>query len=171
MRFKCTTCQAEHDLEEVSFGADAPVQWNLLNDAEREESELTDDMCFIWSLEGPSVYIRGCLEIPIQGAKRSFTWGVWCSLSKESAGEILEHWEDPDRETIGPHFGWLCTKIPGYPDTVFLKTMVHQRAPGLRPLVELESTSHPLAVDHISGIEPERLQQMVVALMHEREEP
>src|SRR5215831_8075762 len=43
------------------------------------------------------------------------------------------------------------TKVPGYPDTAFLKTMVHQREVGVRPSVELEPTDRPLAVDQRDG--------------------
>jgi hypothetical protein len=107
------------------------------------------------------------LEIPIRGAGRSFTWGVWCSLSEQSYDEISEHWDDPGRSSIGPHFGWLCTKIPGYPDTAFLKTTVHQRDVGTRPLVELEPNDHALAVDQRMGIEELRLRELVVALLHD----
>jgi hypothetical protein len=67
---------------------------------------------------------------------------------------------------FGPHFGWLCTKIPDYPDTVFLKSMVHQREVGQRPIVELELTDHPLAVDQRCGIEQARLREIVMRLMH-----
>jgi hypothetical protein len=49
---------------------------------------------------------------------------------------------------------------------MFLKTMVHQREIGVRPRVELEATNHPLAVDQRDGIEPDRLKQMVIELLH-----
>jgi len=167
MRFRCTTCRAEHDLDEISFGTDAPVQWNLVSDEERSRSLLAEEQCEIESHEGRSFYIRACLEIPIRGTGRTFTWGVWCSLSEESYEEVSQHWDDPTRVSLGPHFGWLCTKIPGYPDTVFLKTMVHQRDVGVRPLIELEVTDHPLAVDQREGIEEDRLKKMVIELLHE----
>jgi hypothetical protein len=167
MRFTCTTCGAEHDLDEISFGTDAPLQWDLLSEDERARSLLGGEQCEIESEEGHSFYIRGCLDIPIRGAGRAFTWGVWCSLSERSYHEIADHWEDSDRGSIGPHFGWLCTKVPGYPDTAFLKTMVRQRGVGVRPLVELEATEHPLAVDQREGIEEERLRSIVIGLLHE----
>jgi hypothetical protein len=132
---------------------------------------LGGEQCEIESKEGGSFYIRACLEIPIRGAGRRFTWGVWCSLSEKSYIEISEHWDDSARLSLGPHFGWLCTKIPGYPDTVFLKTMVHQRDMGVRPLVELEPTDHPLAIDQRDGIDEERLKKMVVELLHQGGQP
>jgi hypothetical protein len=70
---------------------------------------------------------------------------------------------------LGPHFGWLCTKIPGYHDTVFLKTMVHQREVGLRPSVELEPTEHPLAVDQRQGIDEKRMRKIASGLLHSAE--
>jgi hypothetical protein len=178
MRFQCTKCGAEHDTEEISFGAPAPLQWNLLSAAERERSELGEEQCIIESQEGTSYYLRACLEIPIQDTERGFTWGVWCSLSEKNFAEIAAHWDDPQRESIGPHFGWLCTAVPLYPDTAFLKTTVHQRAPGFRPLVELEGTgyrpltelegsAHPLAIDQQQGISAARLQEIVTLLLHE----
>jgi hypothetical protein len=167
MRFTCTICGADHDLEEISFGSDAPLQWSLLSDDERSRSLLGDEQCEIESDEGRSFYIRACLEIPIRATDRAFTWGVWCSLSETSYQEIAEHWEDPARPSLGPHFGWLCTAIPGYPDTAFLKTMVHQREVGTRPRVVLGPTDHPLAIDQRDGIEEARLRDILIGLLHD----
>jgi hypothetical protein len=47
MKFICFTCGAEHDIDEISFGSDTPVQWALLLDAERSRSLLTGDQCEI----------------------------------------------------------------------------------------------------------------------------
>jgi hypothetical protein len=87
-------------------------------------------------------------------------------LSEQSYDEISEHWDGHVRSSLGPHFGWLCTKIPGYLDTAFLKTMVHQRDIDVRPWVELEQTDHPLAVDQRAGIEEHRLRELVIGLLH-----
>ncbi len=167
MRFTCATCGSEHDLDQISFGTDAPVQWDLLSEDERSQSGLAGEQCEIESHEGRSFYIRACLEIPIRGTGRTFVWGVWCSLSENSYAEISEHWDDPRRSRLGPHSGWLCTKIPGYADTIFLKTMVHQRDVGVRPLVELEATDHLLAVDQQDGIDEDRMKEIVIGLLHE----
>jgi len=166
MPFICSVCNAEHSLDEISFGTAAPAQWDLLNETERSRSLLGGEQCEIDCAEGKSYYIRACLEIPIVGKNRSFTWGVWCSLSEGNYAEVAEHWEDPARENLGPYFAWLCTSIPHYPDTMYLKTMVHQRAVGRRPLVELEPTDHPLSVDQRLGITEERLKDIVVKVLH-----
>ncbi|MBN2210738.1 MAG: DUF2199 domain-containing protein [Sedimentisphaerales bacterium] len=166
MNFTCSICGGEHSLDEVSFGSNAPLQWRLLSDAERSQSFLSDEQCEIESHEGRSFYIRACLVLPIQESSRTFTWGVWCSLSEASYTEMAQYWEDPARTKRGPYFGWLCTSIPGYPETAFLKSLVHQREVGLRPLVELEATDHPLALDQKNGIQESRLREIVNKLIH-----
>jgi hypothetical protein len=169
MQFMCSCCGLVHDASDISFGANSPLQWDLLSEEERATSELGSDQCVIDTGAERHFFVRACLEIPIRGSHRPFSWGVWVSLSEKSFLEMSEHWEDPDRSRLGPYFGWLCTKVPEYPDTMFLKTRVHERAPGLRPTVELEKSDHPLAIDQREGIEPKRLREIVTRLLHPEE--
>ena len=166
MVFTCRTCGQQHDAGDISFGAEAPVQWNLLSDSERSESLLGGEQCVIEKGSDRHFFVRACLEVPIQGTDRTFTWGVWVSLSETNFAEMAEHWLDEARTKLGPYFGWLCTVIPEYPDTVFLKTMVHQRPVGQRPNVVLEVSDHPLSVDQRSGIDPERMLEIVSRVLH-----
>jgi hypothetical protein len=53
---------------------------------------------------------------------------------------------------------------------MFLKTMVYHRALGLRPLVELEPTDHPLAVHQREGIPPSELQKIITSVLHSASE-
>lgn len=165
-RSKCAVCGESHDLSEMSLGADAPALWDVITDAERARSELTPDVCVIRADAEESRYIRGSLEVPIRGTTKVFTWGVWCSLSEASFDELIRHWDDPRRVDLGPHFGWLCTAIATYPDTMYLKTRVHQRPPGQRPWIELEPTDHPLAIHQRDGIDSAELQRMITRLIH-----
>jgi hypothetical protein len=49
-------------------------------------------------------------------------------------------------------FGWLSTSIPCYPETINLKTNVHNSPIGVTPYIELEPTEHPLAMEKREGI-------------------
>jgi len=167
MKFNCTTCGDEHDLSEISFGADAPAQWHLLTDEERAKSELNEEQCVLETMDGHHFFIRARLQVPIKDSKDSFTWGVWCSLSEKSFIEMSDHWDDPDRIKKGPYFGWLCTQIPGYPDTMFLKTRVHQAPVGLRPTVEIEKYDHSLSIDQYQGITIDKLKGIILNLLHD----
>jgi hypothetical protein len=166
MQFTCSCCREVHDISQISLGANAPVQWDLLTEAERAVFELGQELCVIESDGGRHYFVRACLEIPIKGTDRAFTWSVWVSLSEASFLEMSDHWEDPVRTDLGPYLGWLCTKVPEYPDSVFLKTRVSQRPVGLRPLVELEPTDHPLAVHQREGIGLARMQEIITKALH-----
>jgi len=95
-----------------------------------------------------------------------FEWGVWISLSDRSYRFVVDSWNDPDRASSSPMFGWLNTRLPVYPDTLNLKAMVHLRSGNLRPRVEVEPTDHPLAVEQRTGITVDRLCEVAVALLH-----
>jgi len=166
-KFRCETCNDEHDLADIAFGADAPAQWDILTDAERDQSALTSDQCVIESSEGKYYFVRACLDIPILGADLFFTWGVWVSLSERSFLEIAERWTDPSRIIAGPYFGWLCTRLPDYPDSMYLRAMLHQRPVGQRPSIELEPSDHPLARDQRFGVERLIVEQIVCRLLHQ----
>ncbi len=165
-KFICSTCNEEHDLEDLSFGADSPKQWDGLTDKEKEQSELDSDTCFIKTSTEEHFFIRGCLDIPITGSDKIYTWGVWVSLSEKSMLEVCDNWENPERAQLGPYFGWFCTEIPTYPDTLFLKASVSQQPVGVRPRIELEPTDHPLAIHQRNGIDPEILKQKLLTLLH-----
>jgi hypothetical protein len=69
------------------------------------------------------------------------------------------------RENEPPYFGWLSTPVPGYPDTVNLKTRAHSSL-GNRPFIELESTNHPLAVEQRDGITMQRVFEIAEYIEH-----
>jgi len=166
MKFTCSTCGEEHDLANVTFGTEAPDQWSKLTEDERQASELGGEQCVIKTNSEEGYFVRALLEIPVQSRNQVFTWGVWCSLSKKSFLEVADHWHDDNRVNTGPNFGWLCTSIPGYAPTMFLKCQVHQQAVGIRPLVELEATDHELSLHQRNGITIGELQQIIAGILH-----
>ncbi|MFI0986366.1 DUF2199 domain-containing protein [Streptomyces exfoliatus] len=96
----------------------------------------------------------------------TFSWGVWVSLSEENFARTHDLWDDPAREQEPPYFGWLSTELPVYPhSTLQLKTHVHTRAVGQRPLIELEPTDHPLAVEQREGITTSRVRELADLLL------
>jgi hypothetical protein len=103
--------------------------------------------------------------------RRPFVWGVWTSLSEQSFMRTGEICDMPGRENEPPFFGWLCTALPLYPETLHLKTHVHTRPLGQRPLVELEPTDHPLAVEQRTGIPMDRVREIAEALLHPGQKP
>jgi hypothetical protein len=160
----CSCCGKQYSTLPLDFGADAPAYWYGIPPDERDaRAVLTPDFC---TIDGEDHFIRGCLELPIIGTDEKFVFGAWVSLSEASMRRAAELW---DAEVIGdepPRFGWLSTNIRVYSRTLELKAGVHFRGGGLRPLVEVEPTDHPLAVDQQKGITMQRVQEIVAALMH-----
>jgi hypothetical protein len=167
MRFTCTTCGKDHG-EIPSYGLDRPSQyWDVPVEKRGEDVFLTSDSCVI---ADRFFFIRGCIELPIVGTDELFEWGVWVSLKKENFFIWQDYYEIPQRSHIGPFFGWLCSLLPGYPETLHTKTMVHLRDNGLRPLIVLDKTDHPLSIEQRNGIAMARVQE-IIDLMEHKSEP
>jgi hypothetical protein len=133
----------------LAFHLPAPAYWSP--DLEGQEGcNLTDELCVI---DGQHFFVHALIEIPVHGQVDPFVWGAWASLSEDSYTRMVAAWETPGRESAAPMFGWLSNALPGYRrSTLSLKTMVHTRAVGLRPLVHVEPTRHRLAREQHGGI-------------------
>ncbi len=109
--------------------------------------KLTTDTCVV---DDELFLIRGVLRIPLTDEPEVFGFGVWVSQKQENFERYLANF---DSAKIGPFFGWLCTSIRYYEGgTQHLKTMAHFQGGNLRPLIQLEPSDHPLAVDQREGI-------------------
>jgi hypothetical protein len=161
--FTCSCCGQYHPGLAQGFSFEAPVYWSAELAAD-ESSVLGPEQCVI---KGEHYFIRGLIEIPVLDSGEVFSWDVWVSLSKDSFRQAVSLWESAGREAEPPYFGWLSSELGMYsPSTVNLKTNVHTRPIGVRPLVELEPTGHPLAVEQRTGITRERMRELVEAAMH-----
>jgi hypothetical protein len=153
--FLCACCDQVHQgpFPAIAFGAPA-FWWDHMEDAEGHE--LTSDTCVI---PGVGFFVRAVLRIPVLDAEEDFEWGVWVSLSEANFARFTA---PAGEETTDEAFGWLSSDLPGYePSTLELKTMVVPQGPELRPLVDVEPTDHPLAVEQHRGITVARVQEIV----------
>ncbi|MFD9062496.1 DUF2199 domain-containing protein [Kitasatospora purpeofusca] len=158
----CAGCAERHDGPPLSYGSPAPPGWNPRY-ARRRDSELTPDQ---YVIKGREFYVHGLIEIPVRDTGETFSWGVWASLSEPNFARTHDLWEDPAQEQEPPYFGWLVTELPVYPvSTLLIKTHVRTRAVDVRPLIELEPTDHPLAVEQREGITAERVRAFADLLL------
>ena len=159
----CRCCGKQFDTLPLDFACQAPDHWFQIPELERAlRGKLDSDVCL---LDDRDIFVRGCLEIPIIGQDDCFIWGVWVSVSEASFARILELWEASGIENKSPKFGWLCNNISIYPTTLNLKTHLHVRDGGRRPLIELEPTDHPLAIEQRHGISIKRVEEIATALL------
>ena len=147
-----------------ALSADAPAYYYSIAESERlGRCDLNSDLCVI---DEEFYFVRCNLRIPVQGLSEEFMWGVWVSLSRQNFADYLDNFENPDRATYGPYFGWLSADIGVYPDTQNLKVMVHPQEPDVRPQVEMEPTDHPLAIEQRNGITLDRLTEIYTEYLH-----
>jgi hypothetical protein len=169
MVWTCRTCGATHTGTPDSYAYDAPWPWYTIPEPERDKrSLLTEDYC---AIDAEDFFVRGCLEIPIIGRESPLIWGVWVSLSRTNWVRERSLSQDPSRTAEPAYFGWLSSRIEIYPDTASLKTNVHTQRVGKRPLVELQPTDHPLALEQRNGISEERLIEIAELTEHKWRHP
>jgi hypothetical protein len=159
---KCPHCN--NDLSELPlcYGIEAPHYFYTV--PEEKRTELTEDFCVI---DEQHFFIRGHIQIPIIDSHEKFIWSVWASLSAENFLKSNELLLVEGREDEEPYFGWLSTELSIYPvTTLSLKTRVHTQEVGAVPLIELEETDHPLAVEQREGITLERVKEIAHLINH-----
>ena len=157
--FRCSSCGEIHE-GAPSFAFTSPLAYDNLPPAEKENAHLDTDFCVV----GDHRFIRVCLEIPIIGIEAPFMWGVWVSLSEKNFERYVETYDDPVEED--EYFGWFCNRLPYYPDTVNLRTVVRPRRNNVRPFLELQPTEHPLSIDFYNGLTIQRAQEIAEIAMH-----
>ena len=161
--YRCRSCGEWHSELPFAYHSPAPAYWR----AEFEDdnlSELGDEQCVI---SDEHFFVRGLIRLPVLDAESDFEWGAWISLSRDNFTRMSEMWQTHGRESEPPYFGWLATELPAYSlTTLNLKTRVHTQPVGLRPLVELEPTDHPLASEQRDGIALARVQELAESLRH-----
>ncbi len=166
--FRCGECSELHR-GSPSFSYAKPPHYFAVPEAERAARiQLTTDTCVI---DNDTFFIRGLLEIPIDGVDEPFAWGVWVSQSRESFERYVETF-DKDQSGDGS-FGWLSVTMPGYidPDAELadLACNVQWRGNGLRPLVVPQECNHLLYQDYTNGISWDRAIDMAQQVMHKME--
>jgi len=158
-KYKCSVCGQDHT-DIPAFGAPAPALYYGIEESERKaRCSLGTDDCVV---DNEFYFIRALLHIPIHGVSQPFVWIVWVSQSPENFQRFVDTFHQSHRSDLEPTFGWFSSALPGYPDTLGLKSIVHFRDDLQRPLVELEHTNHPLAVEQREGITLDR----AAILMH-----
>jgi hypothetical protein len=165
VRWTCSRCGKEHVGLPFDWAFDSPMYWD---GGRTEDDWLTEDLC-VWTDDEPKLnyFIRGVLEIPVEGSEQKLGYGVWSSLSEDSFKQVVQHWDDPARTEQGPYFGWLSNSIPGYPDTRSLPLDVVIQEVETRPLFVLQEGDHPLIAEQREGITTERVRAIAEEQMHE----
>ncbi|WP_092772774.1 DUF2199 domain-containing protein [Hymenobacter actinosclerus] len=162
--FVCSRCGEFHAELPMCFGAEFPDYYFSIPINERARRvEIAESLCVI---DEEHFFVRGRIELPVLNSEEIFCWNVWTTLSKDNFIQTNTVWNDPERVNEPAYFGWLQTSLPGYPETLNLKTAVHTQAVGLIPRVEIMDENHPLVLEQKQGIGWPRVVELVEAALH-----
>lgn len=74
-------------------------------------------------------------------------------------------WNDKDRSSHGPYFGWLETMVPTYGNTINIKTMAYENGAGAIPNIQVFEEDHPLTNDQREGITFDKAQEKIQTIL------
>ncbi|UPL49490.1 DUF2199 domain-containing protein [Hymenobacter sublimis] len=155
MSYVCACCGETHEyLPDIGFAK--PENYFDVPPEQRDTRvQVTADTCII---DNQYFYIRGVIKIPLHDSESYFGIGAWISQKEENFWTYQQH---PNTDEIGPYFGWLCSDIPEFGETLSLKTQARFQCGNLRPWIELEPTNHPLSVAQHEGISADKAWEIV----------
>lgn len=166
MSYSCSICgQAHDDMPALAF--DSPHNYHVLSEEDKEAiAELTDDFCVIEHEGQTDYFIRAALFQEIADSDEMLHYGVWVSLSEKSFRDYEEHFEDDEYEAT--YFGYLCSQVAPYADTMSIKMNVVCSGDGHRPEViphRSEQMHLPFVRDYYEGISREEADRRVHAML------
>lgn len=163
----CLVCQQVHRHLPRVLGTTAPDDWLAITAGERMESELTPDVCILPDSGVTRHFLRGHIQLPVADDDEPFIWSVWVELDPTSMSLLAQRWSDPNRASMPPFFGRLATELPYPESTKHLQVSVHNRDPGMAPLLMVtHAPDHPLDIEQRSGISLHRVSELVALVRH-----
>jgi hypothetical protein len=150
LSYVCSQCGFAHEGLPAST-CRAPTLWLEATETERaEDFRLSDDFC---AFKNEHYFVRCVLQIPIVDSDSEvFEFGVWSTLSADNFKRYYDTFDDLDQSKLGPMFGWFSNRLADYPDTQSLACSVVPQDNRQRPLIVLEPTDHPLAIQQREGV-------------------
>ncbi|MFY2822717.1 DUF2199 domain-containing protein [Ruegeria sp. MALMAid1280] len=151
-----------------SFGYDMPIEVFDIPESERPERVWLDpDVCVI---DDKKFFVKGLLDIPIQGVKEPLSWGLWVTQTQAEL-EAYEDTRGTDRSGVVTS-GQITVTMPGYEgfdrhgNNHVLNCELVGQPKGLRPLIKLRPTLHVLYDDATSGIGWDKATDLVARVPH-----
>jgi len=152
MSFPCSVCGELHE-ERPAIAFSAPHYYHILSEEDKASlAILSEDFCIIEHGDQTDRFIRAVLNIPVKDSESNMEYGVWVSLSERNFEHYMDHFNDNlEGETF---FGYLCNAIPGYENTLLLKTNVVCCPADKRPQVypHESQSDNTFVKDYIKGI-------------------
>ncbi|CAL2104428.1 conserved protein of unknown function [Tenacibaculum sp. 190130A14a] len=148
---KCSQCGQVH-LEWPALTFKVPVNYDYLSNQEKSElGKLNSDFCEIHYEDQIDRFIRVTLTQKVNGFCENLNYGLWVSLSEKSYSDYKANFNSKNHKTR--YFGWLCSNIPGYAETISIPCDVITRTANSRPeIFPHQDFDHPFVRDYYDGI-------------------
>ncbi len=149
--FKCTECGQTHS-NWPALGFKSPANYDFLSDQEKLElGKLDLDFCEIHYKEQIDRFIRVILTQKVNDTCENLEYGLWVSLSEKSYSDYKSNFDNENHET--GYFGWLCSNIPEYGNTMSIPCDVITKSGNSRPeIFPHQDFDHPFVKDYYNGI-------------------
>jgi hypothetical protein len=151
--FVCSVCGEAHagELRDVRLTLPDPV-YELDEEERARRSWVGEDSSLLRDGDRDRHFVRGLLELPIAGEDEYFGYGVWVEVAPDDFDLLGRLWHDPEGWRHEPFEARLANELLPYRATVGLPLRLRLREVDVLPLVELEDSGHPLALDQRAGI-------------------
>lgn len=164
--YQCSCCGQEYNEPPLTFGTVVPDFYHSVPVAERESRiEIKESLCVV---DDQHFFHRGRLTIPINDSDLDLIFNVWTSISEDNFIKRNQLWNNPDRVKEKPYFGWLQTIVPGYGDTLNIKTIAIENDAGLIPTIKVIEEGHLLKDDQENGISLSKALQIAGDILMEQ---
>ena len=152
MLYTCSICGQIHEgLSAIAFNS--PYNYECLSEEDKSSmAELSSDFCIIKYEDQTDRFIRVVLKQKIIDEQETLDYGVWVSVSEKSFLDYKENFDSAINETT--YFGYLCNKIPGYENTLSIKTNVETALGNERPEIfpHTNQMDNDFVIDYYNGI-------------------
>lgn len=149
--YTCSECgQIHSDVPTLTFKS--PANYDFLSDKEKSDfGKLDSDFCEIHYQGQLNRFIRVTLSQKVNDSCENLEYGLWVSLSEQSYLDYKSNYDNKNHKT--GYFGWLCSNIPEYGDTMSIPCDVITKTGNNRPeIFPHEDFDHPFVRDYYNGI-------------------
>jgi len=163
--FECLECGLVHS-NWPALAFVSPSNYHDLDENEKKEiAELDADFCTIEFSDQMDRFIRVTLTQQVNASGEDLDYGLWVSLSEKSFNDYRANFNNQNIDS--EYFGWLCSRIPGYDNTMSIPTTVVTQIGGQRPKIfPHKDHNHQFVIDFYRGITAHEAQERVVEMVN-----
>ena len=149
--YVCPECGEPHS-DWLALTFNSPANYNFLSELEKSQlGKLDSDFCKIHHKDQIDRFIRVTLTQKVNDVCENLDYGLWVSLSEKNYSNYKENFDNENHETR--YFGWLCSNIPEYGDTISIPCDVITKLGNDRPeIFPHRDFDHLFVRDYYDGI-------------------